>query len=222
MSARRVPRSTQDALEAEIARLRARYPNGVFTEAVERDVVGARADHAERIRDQLRDIPARFRQADTEFMLPADLGLYVHGPVGVGKTHAAAGMMRRAVVDGYCCAWLSVGEWLAEIRTSFNGGAAPLACSDLAYRDVLVLDDLGAEKPTEWVIASIFELVNAVYERGEDGPRLIVTSNLAPDDLSRRLGDRVASRIVELCEIRRMSGADRRLASVWARIEDGR
>ena len=98
----------------------------------------------------------------------------------------------------------SVGSHLARVRFSGYGpwepGQGEQSYSDLFERlatvDLLHLDDLGAEKQTEWVIEQLYAVVNERYERQR---ALIVTSNVEPDDLEKQLGPRVVSRLVEMC-----------------------
>ena len=66
----------------------------------------------------------------------------------------------------------------------------------LATVDLLHLDDLGAEKRTEWVLEQLYAVVNERYERQRS---LIVTTNVEPHDLEKQLGARVVSRLVEMC-----------------------
>ena len=78
------------------------------------------------------------------------------------------------------------------------------------YRDasILLLDDLGAErKPTEFTEEINFRLINWRYENHK--PTLI-TSNLVPKEIAERLGDRVTSRLIEMCEPVVFKGPDRR------------
>ncbi len=73
---------------------------------------------------------------------------------------------------------------------------------------LLILDDLGAEKPTEWVRERMYEIVNQRYEWMRP---IIVTSNLSPAQLAKQVGQRVASRLMEMCEVVELDGRDRRL-----------
>jgi hypothetical protein len=78
------------------------------------------------------------------------------------------------------------------------------------YRDarILLIDDLGADrKPTEFTEEVNFRLINHRYENHM--PTLI-TSNLLPKEISERLGDRVTSRLIEMCQRVIFKGADRR------------
>jgi DNA replication protein DnaC len=72
-----------------------------------------------------------------------------------------------------------------------------------------VLDDLGAEKPSEWTCEKLLELVDERYVQARP---TIVTSNLPPNKLSTHVGERVASRLAEMCTVVPVVGQDRRRA----------
>lgn len=173
----------------------------------QRSVPYLRERSADLYAELCRPIPARFREAETDLTL-SERGFFLFGPVGVGKTYTAAALARQAAWQGYELAWLSATAWLAAIRASFNGGPAAESVEGLVRADLLVLDDLGAERPTEWAREQLFAVVNAAYEEGHV---LIVTSNLKPSDLRDRLGERIVSRLVEACDLVPMTGPDRRL-----------
>lgn len=167
------------------------------------------------IKQRLEVIPPRFSAAESQLEL-GETGLYLWGPVGVGKTHAAAGIANKLIAEGFAVQWITASAWLAAIRASYNGGPTPKAVEVLADADVLVLDDLGAERPTEWAVEQLLAAVNGLYER--EG-RLIVTSNLKLAALDKHLGKRIVSRIAELCDTHEMSGPDRRLLAARNRKE---
>lgn len=74
---------------------------------------------------------------------------------------------------------------------------------------VFILDDIGVEKPTEFVEEVLYLLINAQYEK--EYPMLI-TSNLKLSELGDRLGLRIASRIKEMCELIELTGKDKRIS----------
>jgi DNA replication protein DnaC len=154
-------------------------------------------------------IPPRFRHVILDEPLPAG-GLFLTGGVGAGKTHAAAATALAAAAEGERIAWVNVPARLAATRTSFNGGPEPQTPAAIARASVVVLDDLGAERPTAWAQEALYELINAIYEAD---CRLIVTSNLKFSQIARTLGERIASRLVEVCTVVPLDGPDRRRAS---------
>lgn len=131
------------------------------------------------------------------------------GATGVGKTHEAYGAMRELAVSGVR------GEWATTTAADLYAALRPRHGVDSEaefrkYRDarLLLVDDLGAErKPTEFTEEINFRLINHRYEHHL--PTLF-TSNVEPKELAARLGDRVTSRLAEMCERVPMKGNDRR------------
>jgi len=76
------------------------------------------------------------------------------------------------------------------------------------FYGLLFLDDLGAEKMSEWVAEQFYLILNFRYEAKLP---TIITSNYSLGELSERLGDRIASRIAEMCDVVKIDGKDRRL-----------
>ena len=102
----------------------------------------------------------------------------------------------------------NVPELLERIRRSFNAPTQSENFDDLADTpQLLVLDDLGAEKPSDWVRERLYTIINRRYEHCRP---TIVTSNLTIDQLAKQVGSRVASRLCELCEVVELQGTDRR------------
>jgi DNA replication protein DnaC len=74
--------------------------------------------------------------------------------------------------------------------------------------DLLHIDDLGAENRTDWVLEQLYSIVNARYEAEK---AIIATTNLMPDELSERLGERTVSRLVQICgDLIPLCGEDKR------------
>lgn len=130
------------------------------------------------------------------------------GPVGVGKSHAATALFRDCVArsrDGG--SWLDVSELLDSIRRAIDHGPRS-APEEASYsRGVLLLDDLGAERGTEWTRDCISRLLRY---RHRHSLATIVTSNArSVAELSAALDARIVSRFAE-GEIALLDGSDRR------------
>lgn len=140
-------------------------------------------------------------------------GVWLFGGVGTGKTSLAMLVSKSALEAGRTVAVYSLPRLLAEIRRTYDADPGQISYVDFVDRltsvDLLHLDDLGAEKRTDWVLEQLYAIVNERYE----GQRaLVVTSNLNDDELKDQLGDRTVSRLVEICgeHMVLMSGDDLR------------
>lgn len=135
--------------------------------------------------------------------------LLLLGLTGTGKTHQAYAAIREIAVTGVAATWAvtTAADMYAALRPRHGIDAE---AEFRRYRDasILLVDDLGAErKPTEFTEEINFRLINWRYER--QLPTLL-TSNLLPKEISARLGDRVTSRLIEMCERVVIDGPDRR------------
>lgn len=154
-------------------------------------------------------------------------GLYLAGQVGTGKTHAAwMAVSAWCLVTGVRPRDASRTEdWLGSERLSPTvvfarmtdllddmrpGEESVRRVRDCQRADLLVIDDLGAEKPTEWTQERLYSVVDHRYANRLP---LIATGNLPPAKLVEQTGGRVASRLAEMCAVVPMTGADRRRAS---------
>jgi DNA replication protein DnaC len=178
--------------------------------------------------------PARFR---TPVEIPAAAaewagrgrkaqGLYFAGQVGTGKTHAAwttlaawcrATGTRPHGEEPPAIEWGGVPgrtapnvvftrltDLLDDLRP---GDAAVRTIRDCQHAALLVIDDIGAEKPSEWTQERVYSVIDHRYANCLP---LIVTSNLPPSKLGGQIGERAASRLAEMCEVVAMTGTDRR------------
>ena len=159
-------------------------------------------------------------------------GLLLIGPVGVGKTHIAVGIMKELILrKGTPCLFYDYRELLKQIQNSYNDSVKATELDVLRPvfdTDVLVLDELGAVKPTEWVWDTVSLILNTRYN---DNRTTIITTNY-PDDpgqdpyanpasefaraqksmrretLGDRIGERMRSRLHEMCRIVKIDGQD--------------
>lgn len=125
------------------------------------------------------------------------------GAVGVGKTHTACALARAAWQAGSGVQFSPVVELLDQLRPGGPDGALERAITV----DVLVLDDLGGERPTDWTGERLYALVN---RRWLEQRPTIVTSNLAPIELEQAVGPRVFSRLYHDAIRLQIGGDDRR------------
>lgn len=150
---------------------------------------------------------------------PGD-SLFLTGPTGTGKSVTAAVLLweyARAATereDGGRIGWtgsflfVTVPQWLSLLRGSFGTGETAGILERTRGARVLVLDDIGAERPTDWTLGELTLLVDHRYS--EELPT-ILTSNLSLPELSDRLGDdRIPSRISGWCRAVKLEGRDLR------------
>jgi DNA replication protein DnaC len=159
----------------------------------------------------------------------AGKGLLFTGSIGVGKTHLAVGVLSRLVqergVHGLFCDYR---ELLKSIQNSYNPQVQTTELELLQpvfAAEVLVLDDLGAQKPNEWVWDTVALILNTRYN---DKLSTIITTNYPDlpagagfkaegnkpakneDTLGDRIGDRMRSRLAEMCVRVEIAGEDYR------------
>jgi DNA replication protein DnaC len=128
----------------------------------------------------LRQVRAFTRSIEEH--LEAGRGLWFDGPVGTGKTSLAILVAKAAKDAGRSYAVYPVPRLLAEIKRTFDRDASDNYLGffrRLCTVDLLVLDDLGAEKQTEWVLEQLYSIVN---ERWQDRRSIVVTTNVPDPD----------------------------------------
>jgi DNA replication protein DnaC len=147
---------------------------------------------------------------DVDANLDAGRGLWFEGDVGTGKTTLAMLVSRAALDAGRSVAIYSLPRLLAEIRATFEDGAEGSYVDfldRLAVVDLLHVDDVGAERSSEWVLEQLYAIVNARYE---DERSMVITTNLSQERLEEQIGKRTVSRLKEMCEPVPLYGQDAR------------
>ena len=101
---------------------------------------------------------------------------------------------------GRSVAIYSMPKLLARIRATFDAAAGEESYAEFFERlcevDLLHIDDLGAEKQTDWVLEQLYALINERYERQGS---VVVTTNLTQEELEQQIGPRTVSRLIEIC-----------------------
>jgi DNA replication protein DnaC len=171
-----------------------------------------------------------------------DRGLLFMGPAGVGKTHLAVAILKGLIAKGFACLFTESGSLLKQIQDSYNPISKSSEMRVLApvyQADVLVLDELGATVPTDWVRDTMYQIINKRYNDKKltifttnylDEPRIEQTAEpnsnsrtfsrkANPDrvremtTLEDRIGTRLRSRLYEMCHEVRIEGEDYRKLS---------
>lgn len=157
-----------------------------------------------------------------------DKGLLIIGKIGTGKTHLAVGILKELIVNrGIPCLFYDYRELLKEIQNSYNSTVQTTELDVLRpvfETDVLVLDELGAVKPTEWVWDTVSLILNTRYNDNrttiittnfDDQPAAGVSGSISParaasrgETLGDRIGERMRSRLHEMCRIVTLEGTD--------------
>ena len=158
-------------------------------------------------------------------------GLLLVGSIGTGKTHLAVGILKELIaVRATACLFCDYREVLKQIQNSYNDSVQATELQVLRPvfdAEVLVLDELGAVKPSEWVWDTVSLILNTRYN---DKRTTIITTNF-PDEpaagtgsefksrssafaairtetLGDRIGERMRSRLHEMCRVVEMKGPD--------------
>jgi DNA replication protein DnaC len=171
-------------------------------------------------------------------------GLLFVGSVGVGKTHLAVGILKTLIRDkGVPCQFCDYRELLKSIQNSYNS-SVPATEMDILRpvfdAEVLVIDELGAVRSTEWVFDTVNYILNSRYNHNkttiittnfpdqpeqervdDDNPRSYSAADRAArrETLGDRIGERMRSRLHEMCKKVEMEGRDYRLHSKKAHFQ---
>jgi DNA replication protein DnaC len=155
-------------------------------------------------------------------------GLLIIGPSGVGKTHLSVAALKQLTQKGVHCLFCDYRELLKKIQNSYNSSVQTTELDLLRpvfETEVVLLDDLGAVKPSEWVWDTVSLILNARYN---DKLTTLITSNFLDgasaaaervdgprraareETLGDRIGERMRSRLFEMCRLVLVNGKDYR------------
>lgn len=146
-------------------------------------------------------------------------GIYFWGPCGVGKSHLIHAIRNELDKQGVRVILVSVPDLFDRFKANFgrNDGTEQKMLDRLYKCDVLILDDLGAEKPSDWVADIFYKITNY---RNNNRKSTLITSNFSIDEITERFenpktgdritGERIADRLAEVCFIAKMTGESHR------------
>ena len=141
-------------------------------------------------------------------------GVILIGPVGAGKSHLAAAVFN-SLKETKTCIFVNVPELLARIMATYNSKSRESEeeiLNAVKQCDVLILDDLGAERhknnDDDWATEKLFTIVDSRYRNMRP---IFSTTNCTPEILEDKVGPRVISRLCEMCLLISCNGPDYRM-----------
>lgn len=156
--------------------------------------------------------------------------VFITGECGTGKTHMGLGLIYEWCRENFTAAPRGDGvvvanyeandvpvfapmiEVLASIRHAMNTTKRDIdeevILAEYLERPVLMLDDVGSEKATDWTRQVLYTIIDRIYRTNQ---QLILTTNLSLQQLAEVTDDRIASRLAEMCYKVTLKGPDRRL-----------
>lgn len=187
---------------------------------------GSTTDSGERAVFDWKAIPKRFqgkRLADFEVTQEPDprklgmnalregRGVFLTGAAGRGKTHLAIALAASYIPTlpaPIRFEFMPSVEFFLNLKLSFDKGGEAGVLSRYTASDILLFDDIGSEKVSDWSRQMFYTLIDRRYRNMR---QTILTSNMGLAQLSEQIDDRIASRIVEMCEVITLTGRDYRL-----------
>ncbi len=143
-------------------------------------------------------------------------GAWFMGPNGNGKTHLAASVYHETRKAGESAVFVVVADLLKRLQATFADDSpfTEWQLTDPLFRArLVVLDDLGQEKPSDWAREKIFTVINHRYENRKS---TIVTTNQDPEILAERLGNATIDRLTGMCRVFEITSPSRR----WSESQD--
>lgn len=145
-------------------------------------------------------------------------GLLLYGPVGTGKTFAACEVANALIDKGYSVLVTNFARIVNTLQGLYEGKQEYI--DSLNRFDLLVLDDLGAERKSDFMQEQVYSIIDARYRSGRP---MIITSNLSIQEMTGAKGmgnERIYDRILERCFPIEVAGKNRRSATMKAGYHD--
>jgi DNA replication protein DnaC len=138
-----------------------------------------------------------------------DRSYFFYGDAGSGKTFTAIEILKMLWKNRQVGRFISYPEFIYSVQTNYEENAERVD-EIKKYSGLLILDDFGAEKMTDFVRQISYLIINF---REQNRLQTIITSNFTLDEIDKYIDRRISSRIAGMCEIVRMSG-DKRLKTI--------
>lgn len=145
-------------------------------------------------------------------MQGSNTGLLLYGPVGTGKTFLSACVANHVLAQGYSAEMTNFSRVVNDIQSSWEGKQEYI--DRLVRKDLLIIDDLGIERESEFMQEQVYNIVDARYKSGKP---LIVTTNISLEEIKNPKNEqrmRIYDRILEMCHPIKVDGASRRRKAV--------
>ena len=183
----------------------------------------------------LRLLPQRLSNQNILRTEDEDLkGMVIMGPPGTGKTHLMTGFAYQCTISqGISCIFQSFAELLSELRQGYSDGKSDIEIIEPHLQtDILIIDDLGKGRNSDWELGILDMLISERYNRNQ---MIMVTTNFTEseedtlkeqvrsreksetehfitDTIRKRVGERIHSRLKEMCYFENLAGKDRRIS----------
>jgi DNA replication protein DnaC len=161
-------------------------------------------------------------------------GMVLMGAPGTGKTHLMTGFAYQCTISqGISCIFQSFAELLSELRQGYSEGKSDIEIIEPHLQtDILIIDDLGKGRNSDWELGILDMLISERYNRNQ---MIMVTTNFTEneedtlkeqvrnreksetehfiaDTIRKRVGERIHSRLKEMCYFENLTGKDRRIS----------
>lgn len=170
------------------------------------DMIGWSFENDDRSRPELSDAAAQYAENFREYLRDGR-GLLFWGKVGTGKTYLAASIANKVVDLGYTARMANFSQISDALQSTWEKDEY---MQELLSFDLLIFDDLGVERKTEYMQEMVFKIIDARYRAGRP---MIITTNLTSDELAKpgEIGyARIYDRILERCLPIKVDGHSRR------------
>ena len=165
----------------------------------------------------IQKLPIRFKDKtiDNYNNPPQQIYQYINNPkslllagnVGTGKTHLAVGLYKKLLEMDRKVKFIPSVEMLYDIRRNVTKDI-DAAINNYTKYEYLIIDDIGAEKMTDWVKEIFYLIIDRQYR---DMKHIVITTNMSSEEMSSNLDYRVVSRLMEMGDVIKFNGKDNRL-----------
>lgn len=161
-------------------------------------------DLSDGFREKLNSL--KIVDGDTKMMTGLSKGMFLTGGTGSGKTYAMHAIKKRALGLGIRTCLDNWVEFIYSLKNHLDYLVDNIEAK--FENQIVMLDDVGAEKLTDWTQEILYLVVNKAYEKEKT---LFIATNLNLEQFRERYGDRILSRIYEMCELVELTSGDKRI-----------